>query len=440
MKATFKGGVHPLSEIHEGKLLSAEAPVREVKPGQVIIPVGMHIGAPSNPCVQVGDIVKVGQIIAEPVGGLGIPVHSSVSGTVTAIEERQELRGKPEICIQIESDMLDIWVDLQPVGDVETVEPEKIIPAIKAAGICGMGGASFPTHVKMSIPEGKTADTVILNGCECEPYLTADYRNMLENPEKIADGLRLIMRATGIKRGVIAIEDNKPDAIAAMKKAVEGKEGCEVMELVTKYPQGSEKQLINSVTGREVPRGALPIEAHVLVFNVSTAKAVAEAVVEGRPLVRRITTVTGNVNKPGNLLIPVGTTLEDAVNACGGLKDGTGKVFVGGPMTGLCAPDLTISLCKNNNGVIAYTEKESMLLEEGPCIRCGRCVAACPIHLLPYEIKFKVDKHDLDAAKACGLMDCVLCGACSFICPAGRYLTSSFKAAKDEIAAMARRK
>ena len=439
MERTFKGGVHPLSEIHEGKRFTENEPVRPVVPGVVVIPTGMHIGAPSAPCVQKGDVVKVGQVIAEPVGGLGIPVHSSVSGTVTAVEERQQLRAAPEMCIEIESDMLDEWVERKPLGGVEDVDPALIIPAVKAAGICGMGGASFPTHVKMSVPEGKSADIVILNGAECEPYLTADYRNMVENPERIVDGLRLIMRATGVERGVIAIENNKPEAIRALEKATASRPGCEVMVLKTKYPQGGEKQLIHVVTGREVPRGKLPIEAHALVFNVSTAKAVADAILDGTPLIERITTVTGNVNKPSNLLVRVGTRAVDAIEACGGLKDGTAKVFFGGPMTGLCVPNLEVSIAKNNNGLIAFDQKQAAHMEEGPCIRCGRCIQACALHLLPYELKFDTEKHDLDAAKGHGLMDCVLCGACTYMCPAHRPLTPSFKTAKDEIAAKARR-
>ncbi|MBR5804800.1 MAG: electron transport complex subunit RsxC [Clostridia bacterium] len=436
---TFRGGVHPLSEIHEGKRFTENEAVVPINPGIVVIPVGMHIGAPSAPCVKKGDIVKIGQVIADPVGGIGIPVHASVSGTVKAVEERQQLRGAPEMCIEIENDMTDEWVELHPVGTVEEVDPALIIPAVKAAGICGMGGASFPTHIKMSIPEGKSADIVILNGAECEPYLTADYRNMVENADRIADGLRLIMRATGVEKGVVAIEDNKPAAIEAMQKAVRDRQGCEVMVLKTKYPQGGEKQLIHVVTGREVPRGKLPIEANALVFNVSTAKAVADAVLEGKPLIERITTVTGNVVHPGNLLIRVGTLAKDAIEACGGMKEDSAKVFFGGPMTGFCVPNLDASLAKNNNGLIVFNEKQARSMEEGPCIRCGKCINACALHLLPYNMKFDLEKHDLEAAKLHGLMDCVLCGACSYSCPAYRQLTASFKAAKDELAAKARR-
>ena len=439
MKRTFKGGVHPLREIHEGKRFTEDCAVRPLVPGQVTIPVGMHIGAPSAPCVKKGDVVRLGQVIAEPVGGLGLPVHASVSGTVVAVEERQQLRAKPELCITIENDMLDDWVELTPVGEVETVDPAAIIPAVRAAGICGMGGAAFPTHVKMTVPEGKRADIVILNGAECEPYLTADYRNMLEHPDRIVDGLRLILRATGVSRGVIAIEDNKPDAIAAMEKAVEGRTDCEVMALRTKYPQGGEKQLIEVVTGRQVPRGQLPIEAGALVFNVSTARAIAEAVTEGRPLIERITTVAGCVKEPGNLLVRIGTPFQEVVDACGGLADGAKKAFAGGPMTGLCAPDLSVSVAKNNNGVILFDEAQAKALEEGPCIRCGRCVGVCPMRLMPYEMKFDVERGNLERAKARGLMDCVLCGACAYICPARRHLTAAFKTAREELAAKARR-
>lgn len=439
MAISFRGGIHPLSRIHEGKRLTSGEPVRPVRPGMVVIPMGMHLGAPSAPCVQKGDTVKIGQVIATPVGGLGLPVHASVSGQVSAVEKRQQLRGATELCIEIQSDMLDEWVELTPVGDAETVAPEAIIPAVKAAGICGMGGAAFPTHIKMSIPDGKHADTVILNGAECEPYLTADHRMMLEHPERVVDGLRLIMRATGVNRGVIAIEDNKPDAAVAVTKAAVGREGVEVLVLKTKYPQGSEKQLIETVTGRQVPQKSLPIDAGALVFNVSTAAAIAQAVTEGRPLVQRITTVTGCVKQPSNLLLPIGTQFAAAVDACGGLTDDAAMILAGGPMTAPCAPDLSVSIGKASNGILIFDHKQAKAEEEGPCIRCGRCVEACPINLLPYQIKFANDRGDLETAKRYGLLDCILCGACAYVCPARRYLTASCKAAKEELAARGRK-
>ena len=440
MKKTFRGGVHPLREIHEGKPLTSSCAVRAVAPSMVVIPMGMHLGAPSKPCVQKGDFVKIGQRIADPVGGLGLPVHASVSGEVVAVEERQQLRAAPEMCIVIQNDMRDDWVELAPVGEVETVEPEKIIPAVLEAGICGMGGASFPTHVKLNVPPDKHAEIVILNGAECEPYLTADHRNMLENGTRIVDGLRLILRATGVRRGVIAIEDNKPDAIAAMQKAAAGREGVEVLALPTKYPQGGEKQLIEVVTGREVPRGKLPADAGALVFNVSTAAAIADAVTLGRPLVERITTVTGCVNEPSNLRLRIGTTYAEALAACGGVKEDAAKLFAGGPMTGLCAPNDSISITKATNGIVVFSEAQAVAFEEGPCIRCGRCVEACPIHLMPYQLKYDCEAGALSRAKDRGLMDCVACGACAYVCPARRHLTAAFKAAKDELAAKAKRR
>lgn len=439
MKRTFRGGVHPLSEIHEGKRFTENCAVRPVTPGQVVIPVGQHIGAPGVPCVKKGDQVLVGQVIAEANGNMSIPAHASVSGTVLAVEERQQLRAKPEMCVVIENDMQDTWGELSPVGEVETVDPALIIPAVKAAGVCGMGGASFPTHVKMTVPEGKNCDTVIINGCECEPYLTCDQRLMVERASSIADGMRLIMRATGVSKGIIAIEDNKPAAIEAMTKAVEGREGCEVAVVKTKYPQGGEKTLIQTITGREVPRGGLPSDAGVLVFNVGTAAAVADAVVLGKPVVDRIFTVTGNVNEPANLLVRIGTTLEDVAAACGGFKEDTRRVVFGGPMCGIAVPDTTVSVCKNNNGAVAYSVEEAKQFEEEPCIRCGRCASACAMHLQPFKIAVACRKHDYDGAKANGLMDCVLCGACSFYCPAHRHLTAAMKTAKEEIAAKARR-
>ena len=439
MKNSFRGGVHPLHHIGEGKPLTAERAIRRIAPQQVTIPLGMHLGAPSAPCVQPGETVKIGQVIATPVGGLGLPVHASVSGEVKFVDKRQLLRPAPEMCVGIQSDMLEDWAELTPLGDAETAPAEKIIECVKNAGICGMGGAAFPTHIKMSIPEGKSADTIVLNGAECEPYLTADHRVMLETPARVVDGLRLIMRATRVERGVIAIEANKPDAIEAVKKAAKGREGVEVLVLKVKYPQGSEKQLIETATGRQVPRGKLPIDAHTLVFNVSTAAAIADAVTQGKPLVSRVTTVTGCVGMPDNLLAPIGTAYAEAVEACGGLSEAAAEILAGGPMTAPCAADLGAVITKANNGILALDSEQARAIAESPCIRCGRCVDACPIGLYPYQIRADIDGFDLDKAKRDGLLDCILCGACAYICPARRRLTASCKAAKEELAARGRK-
>ncbi len=398
----------------------------------------MHLGAPSEPCVSKGQHVRIGEVIATPVGGFGLPVHASVSGEVLFVEERQMLRNRPEVCIGIQNDHADEWVACTPL-DASHASAAEMIAAVKNAGICGMGGAAFPTHVKMTIPEGKHADVVILNGAECEPYLTADHRMMLEHSARIVGGLKLILRATGVVRGVIAIEMNKLDAIANMRAAVSGEETISVLPLKTKYPQGSEKQLITVVTGREVPRGKLPLDAGALVFNVSTAAAVYDAITLGKPLVERVTSVTGGVKEPGNLLLRVGTRYEDAINACGGLVEDARKIFAGGPMTGLCAADLEAATTKATNGIVVLDEMQAKAVQESACIRCARCVSVCPVGLHPYLMRADLDKRDIESAKQHGLMDCVLCGACSYICPARRYLSASYKAAREDLAAKARR-
>lgn len=415
-------------------------PVKTFVSDSVTIPMSMHLGAPSKPCVQKGDHVKIGQVIGEPVGGLGLPVHASISGEVTAVAPRFTTGGAPVMCVSIQNDFADEWAeDIRGYGNVETVDPALIVPAIKAAGICGMGGASFPAHVKFTLPEGKTCDTIILNGAECETYLTADYRLMVEEPRRVVDGLRAIMRALNVKRGVIAIEDNKMEAVAAMQKAASGREGVEVAVLRTKYPQGGEKQLINAITGRQVPSGKLPIEVHTVVTNVATAAAIADAVIDGKPLIERITTVTGHVTHPSNLRVRIGTIVADMIGECGGYSVEAGKIIMGGGMTGLCAATDDIPIAKANGGVVIFSEKEAETITEEPCIRCARCVDACPIGLNPYSLKHLCDKGDLEGAKASHVMDCILCGCCSYACPSRRWLTASFKYTKDAIAAAARR-
>ena len=439
---TFRGGVHPLHGAHEGKAPTRGEAVRDFTANTVTILMGMHLGAPSTPVVQVGDHVRMGQVIAEPVGFLGLPVHASVSGEVTAVGPVQSVSSPSAMAVTIRNDFRDEWVELQPLGDVETCPADKIVPAIKAAGVCGMGGAAFPTHVKFAVKEGQYCDTIILNGAECETHLTCDHRLMVENSARIVDGLRAAMRALGVKKGVIAIEDNKPDAIEAMRKAAAGREGVEVMPLMTKYPQGGEKQLIHVVTGREVPTKKLPLDVHVIVLNVGTASAIADAVIDGKPLISRITTVTGHVRKPSNLRVRVGTLVSDLIEECGGYDipgDDVGKVVMGGAMTGFPCPTDRVPVAKANNGVVVYNRKEAEELEESPCIRCGRCVDACPIGLNPYRLKFLCDAGDMARAGAENVMDCVVCGSCSYICPARRRLTPAFKAMKDKIAAEAKK-
>ena len=436
MKATFRGGVHPA---HGSKAQTQGLATRSFVSDPVRIIMNMNIGAPSQPCVAKGDHVKIGQVIGEPVGFLGLPVHASVSGEVVSVEPIPYLSEQPAMCVTIHNDFADEWVELHPLGSVETVDPALIIPAIKNAGICGLGGASFPTHVKLSIKPEQKCDCIIANGAECETHLTCDHRLMLENPVRVVDGLRAAMRAINVKEGIIAIEDNKPDAIEAMRKACQGREGVRVQVLKTKYPQGGEKQLIEAVTGRQVPSGGLPIQAGVIVMNVATCAAVADAVIDGKPLVERIVTVTGAVRQPANLRLRIGTITEDIIGECGGFSGDVGKVIFGGAMTGMCAPNTSIPIAKATGGILVLDKQDAASVEEGPCLRCGKCVEVCPIGLHPLKIKIAADADRIDECKRLHVMDCTLCGSCSFICPAHRWLTASFKVAKQKLAAQAKK-
>ena len=436
MKATFRGGVHPA---HGSKAQTQGLATRSFVSDTVRIIMNMNIGAPSQPCVAKGDHVKIGQVIGEPVGFLGLPVHASVSGEVVSVEPIPYLSEQPAMCVTIHNDFADEWVELHPLGSVETVDPALIIPAIKNAGICGLGGASFPTHVKLSIKPEQKCDCIIANGAECETHLTCDHRLMLENPVRVVDGLRAAMRAINVKEGIIAIEDNKPDAIEAMRKACQGREGVRVQVLKTKYPQGGEKQLIEAVTGRQVPSGGLPSDVGVIVMNVATCAAVADAVIDGKPLVERIVTVTGAVRQPANLRLRIGTITEDIIGECGGFSGDVGKVIFGGAMTGMCAPNTSIPIAKATGGILVLDKQDAASVEEGPCLRCGKCVEVCPIGLHPLKIKIAADADRIDECKRLHVMDCTLCGSCSFICPAHRWLTASFKVAKQKLAAQAKK-
>lgn len=433
-KLTFKGGTHPP---HSKKATEKIALAKAETPKIVVIPMQQHIGAPCDPIVNIGDIVKVGQKIGEAKGFVSVPVHSSVSGKVIAIEPRMYTGGTKVTCVVIENDRQDtIHESVSSKGSLESLSADDIKNIIKEAGIVGMGGAAFPTHVKLAPPPEKKVDTIILNGAECEPYLTADHRLMLESPEEVVFGLQGLMKSLNVMKGYIGIEDNKLDAIEVMQKAAEGKDGIEVVALHAKYPQGAEKQLIYACTKRQVPSGGLPADVGVVVNNVGTAAAVGKAIKTGMPLVERIVTITGEgINNPKNLLVKIGTSFKDIVEQCGGFKGNPQKLIAGGPMMGIAQFYLDVPVIKGTSGILVLGEEESRLPEASNCIRCGKCVGVCPINLMPANLSAHALLNNFDQAESLNAMDCIECGSCSFVCPAKRPLVESIRLAKREIVA-----
>lgn len=439
MLKTFKiGGVHP----PENKLSAGEAIVTLPLPEQVIIPLSQHIGAPAVPTVKKGDHVKAGQVIGQAAGFISANIHSSVSGTVVNIEAVTDASGypRPSVIIQVEGDEWEESI----LQEAEKKQPsdytkEEIIKAINAAGIVGMGGATFPTQVKLSPPPGNKAEVLIVNGVECEPYLTADHRLMLEHGEELMTGIQLIKRALGVERAVIGIENNKPDAIAHLKQLAAGIPGVEVCPLKVKYPQGGEKQLIKAVTGKSVPSGGLPIAVGAVVQNVGTVYAVYEAVMKHKPLVERVVTVTGkSVKKPGNYLCRIGTPIARLIEAAGGMPEDTGKVISGGPMMGKAVTSTDIAVTKGTSGVLLMPESESQRLPYRNCIRCGKCVDVCPMGLEPYHLMLLAGENMLEALEEEHVMDCIECGSCMYTCPAHRPLLDLIRLGKNKTGQMIR--
>jgi electron transport complex protein RnfC len=430
----FKGGVHP--DYH--KDLTAELAVSTMKaPSTVVIPLQQHIGAPCEPLegIEEGARVKMGQKIADSSGFVSAPIHASVSGTIKKIGPYNHPLGRPVTAITIESDGLDEWDEnVKAAGDIESLSVEELRKVIREAGIVGLGGATFPAHVKLSPPPEKKIDYVIINGAECEPYLTADHRVMLESPSDIVYGLKVMIKALGAEKGVIGIEDNKSDAIKALEEAVADEESITVARLHTKYPQGAEKMLIQVTTGRKVPSGGLPLEVGVVNHNVGTAVAITRAIREGKPLIERVVTVTGaGVNQPANLMVRVGTLVSEVLEACGGLKEDTRKLIAGGPMMGLAQPSADIPVIKGTSGILALTDLDVSITESSPCIRCAKCVDSCPVQLLPTSIAQAAENGLFKQADKLHAMDCFECGCCSYVCPSKIPLTQWIRIAKAEI-------
>ncbi len=434
---SFRGGVHPPHFKESTEKLKVE---KANEPKVVAIPLQQHIGAPCEALVKAGDKVKLGQKIGEAGGFVSAPVHSSVSGVVKKVEKRLTPSGEVK-CIVIESDGLnEVHESVVPKGDIADLSPEEIKNIIKEAGIVGMGGAGFPTHVKLSPPPENNIDTIILNGAECEPYLTADHRLMLENPEDIVYGLKAMMKAAAVNKAYIGIEDNKPDAIKIMKEATKNEKGIEVVGLRTKYPQGAEKQLIYACTNRQVPSGGLPMAVGVIVNNVGTAAAIANAIKTGMPLVERICTVTGKgIKEPKNLLIKVGTNFKEIIEQCGGYNGEPGKIIMGGPMMGLAQYTDEIPAVKTTSGILVLTKEEAKLPAPQSCIKCGKCVDICPAFLQPVYISAYSLKNMHETAEKYNALDCIECGSCSFICPSKRPLLQSIRVSKREIIAKKRK-
>ncbi|MEW5845344.1 MAG: electron transport complex subunit RsxC [Bacteroidota bacterium] len=433
LKTFAKGGVHP----PENKF-SANKPIEVLPlPAKVSIPVSQHIGAPATILVAKGDKVKVGQLIAQSAGFVSANIHSSVSGTVESIDPVLDSSGykRPAITIVVEGDEWEPTIDRSPeLKRNIDADSQTIIQKIAEAGIVGLGGATFPSHVKLSVPAGKKADVLVINGVECEPYLTSDHRLMLEKGHELMVGIQLLMRALNVDKALVGIENNKPDAIKYLSEIAKEYPGITVHALKVKYPQGGEKQLIKALINREVPSGGLPIDIGAVVHNVGTAYAVYEAVQKNKPLFERVVTVTGkNLPKPSNFLVRIGTPVSDLIAAAGGLPDDTAKVVNGGPMMGKAVTDITVPVTKGTSGIIVFPAAESKRKAESVCIRCAKCVAACPMGLEPYLLIRMSQRMMFEKMEHERVLDCMECGSCSFECPANLPLLDYIRLGKTEV-------
>lgn len=431
---TFRtGGVHPA----ENKI-SNHSPIEIFPiPRQVVIPLNMNLGAAAKPLVKKGDVVRTGQMIAQGEAFISSNVHSSVSGKILKIDEAPDQSGyrRPSVFITVEGDEWETTIDRTAALKEEiTLTKEEIIDKIHEMGLVGMGGATFPSHVKLMVPAGKKAEFMIINGVECEPYLTADHRLMLEKTREVMTGIRILMKGLGVEKAIIGIENNKPDAIKAMTEEAARYPGITVQPLKVKYPQGGEKQLIKALLNREVPSGKLPIETGCVVNNVGTAFAVYEAVQKNKPLIERVVTVTGtSVRKPSNFMVRIGTPIRDLVEKAEADLEATGKILSGGPMMGKALNSLDIPVVKGTSGILLFKEKEAKRVPLKTCIRCGRCVQVCPMGLEPIVLAQFSDRGMWDQAEKGEVMNCIECGSCQYACPSGRPLLDLIRLGKSEV-------
>lgn len=424
-KRTFNGGIHP----YDGKDLSKDKPIKAVLPkGDLVYPLSQHIGAPAKPIVEKGDKVLTGQKIAEAGGFVSAPIYATVSGTVKAIEPRRVVTGDSVMSIVIQNDGLYEEVEYPKRKPLEEMTKEEIIECVKEAGIVGMGGAGFPTFIKLSPKEPEKIDYVIANCAECEPYLTSDYRRMLEEPEKLVGGLKVSLKLFDNARGILAVEDNKPDCIEILKNLVKDEPRISVKELKTKYPQGAERQIVYATTGRAINSSMLPADAGCVVNNVDTVVAIYHAVIEGKPLMNRIVTVTGDaIADPRNFIVRIGTNYHELIEEAGGFKQEPVKVVSGGPMMGFALFGLDVPTTKTASALLCLTEDEVSQMEPSACINCGRCVEVCPGRVVPKLLAVAAANGDEETFLAHDGMECCECGCCSFICPAKRHLTQNIK-------------
>lgn len=435
---TFKiGGIHP----EENKLSHESATQPAPLPKQAIFPMSQHIGAPAKPIVKRGDKVKVGTMIAEAGGFVSAPIFSSVSGTVTKVDNAIDASGylRPAVIVAVEGDEWEETIDrstkLEKLEDHPELTPEEIVERIKKAGVVGMGGACFPTFIKLCPPPGAKAECVIINGVECEPYITSDYRLMMEKADELIEGVKILMKGAKVERGYIGIEDNKPAAIKLLAEKLAGNDKIEVVPLAKKYPQGGEKQLVDAVIGRQVPAPpAIPVNVGAIVQNAGTAVAVYEAVMKNKPLFERYTTVTGKkIAKPSNFLVRMGTTFGELIDLCGGLPEGDNKILAGGPMMGKAVNSLDVPVGKGQNSITVLTDSDAHRKPADPCIRCAKCVSACPMGLEPFLLATCSAKHMWDKVEAEDITSCIECGSCQFTCPSHRPILDNIRLGKQTV-------